>query len=368
MSKIGSGAQQLVRSISDVASKTAAKVSPIRTVTVISRNPDGSLNVDDGLGGCQRIAPKANVRIGQKITLGTEPAIGTQTNLPLLTLSIDPSSKPCPDDQRGCIPSPGFPCPAPQSDPFLRAVAGVFALRWDDINSPGYTILGPDDPPPGRSSTWSNRLAPAAGVIHSDPNREVFSFSSRRSTSYTPASPTGADAPFADQFYFGCHRVFIEFDTSTLPIGATVLSANLQLVIAPNLPISDGAASIIVVPSQADGTTSIANWTAWTRHNLAEVPISDIIAARPGSFQWNFAFDFVDPADGTAFSDHFTPSGVTRFAILTSFDFNNVAPPVAASFPWPGLPAGEHSLSDSVLFNNATDVVLTLTYVMPAVP
>ena len=63
-------ARQLTRKVVEIARKTATQQSPIVEGTVISRNPDGTLNVDDGKGGCLRQAPAANVRVPREAPRG----------------------------------------------------------------------------------------------------------------------------------------------------------------------------------------------------------------------------------------------------------------------------------------------------------
>lgn len=86
---------RVIRHITTVARKSAQQVNPVLMATVLSRNPDGTLNVDDGKGGCARRAAPANVKIGDKIPLGTEPGIGTTTGL-VSRYFIIANTGPCP--------------------------------------------------------------------------------------------------------------------------------------------------------------------------------------------------------------------------------------------------------------------------------
>jgi hypothetical protein len=92
--------RRLITQVTGLAKRAAEEANGVRTGTVISRNPDGSLNVDLGDGGCARVAPAANVNIGDKIVLGIEPSIGTTTNLPQSNNPINPPTDLCPVDPR----------------------------------------------------------------------------------------------------------------------------------------------------------------------------------------------------------------------------------------------------------------------------
>lgn len=92
--------RRVITQITGVAKRAAAEANDVRTGTVISRNQDGSLNVDLGDGGCARVAPAANVNLGDKIVLGLEPSIGTTTSLPPSTVPITPPTDLCPIDPR----------------------------------------------------------------------------------------------------------------------------------------------------------------------------------------------------------------------------------------------------------------------------
>ncbi|MDQ6892199.1 MAG: hypothetical protein M3167_06285 [Acidobacteriota bacterium] len=93
-------AQDVVEKVTSVARQVAKQQSLTVEGTVTGINPDGTLVVDDGQGGCARQAPKQHAKIGDRIVLGTEPALGTVTNLPQLNITLDPSTKACPTDPR----------------------------------------------------------------------------------------------------------------------------------------------------------------------------------------------------------------------------------------------------------------------------
>lgn len=94
--------QTIVERVTEIARKTAVNVNPVVQATVLSPNPDGSYNVDDGTGGCARVARLGNqlVQCGQTVMLGLEPQIGTVTNLCQQQVAVPPSTRPCPVERR----------------------------------------------------------------------------------------------------------------------------------------------------------------------------------------------------------------------------------------------------------------------------
>ncbi len=94
--------QSIVERIAEVAKKSAQEASPVRIATVLSVNPDGSVNVDDGMGGCARVASVGTqaVQCGGTVVLGLEPTIGNTTDLCQVQFTINSSSKGCPVETR----------------------------------------------------------------------------------------------------------------------------------------------------------------------------------------------------------------------------------------------------------------------------
>lgn len=92
----------IAQRVAEIAKKTATAVNPVSLGTVLSVNSDGSINVDDGMGGCARVANVTNqiVQCGQTVVLGLEPQIGTTTNLCQVQFTINSSSKGCPIETR----------------------------------------------------------------------------------------------------------------------------------------------------------------------------------------------------------------------------------------------------------------------------
>jgi hypothetical protein len=94
--------QGIVEEVRRIADATARSVVGVTTGTVLSRNPDGSIVVDDGSGGCARVANISNqqTQCGSQVILGVEPAIGQQLTICPVSVTITSSTVPCPIDDR----------------------------------------------------------------------------------------------------------------------------------------------------------------------------------------------------------------------------------------------------------------------------
>jgi hypothetical protein len=297
-----------VANIAAVARKTAKQLSPILEVTVLSRNPDGSLNVDDGLGGCQRIAAAANVRIGQKIRLGTEPSIGQQTNLPSVTLSISPSTKPCPTDGRpDCEDLIGAPCPEPKV---------VEAATVATIGHLSYEV--PQVPPNPTDWAWSTRGSQTPTIINSG---NVIQ------------AGAGLSKLISPHFANICERGFFEFDTAgALPDGWEYLSAQITFKADRNsVPTGNRQSNqtiYIVESNAADYPITTADWNSLGSEPLASF---DIVASIPS------AHGGVGPYTDITLdlADSFVPNfaGKTKLGITSYYDLFGVDPEtIAGSF------------------------------------
>ena len=64
--------QQIVERVAEIARTVATQQAPVRTATVLGVSPDGSVIVDDGAGGCARVASVGNqvVTCGSTVVLG----------------------------------------------------------------------------------------------------------------------------------------------------------------------------------------------------------------------------------------------------------------------------------------------------------
>jgi len=334
-------ARQLTRRIAEVAKRTAIQNSPIRTGTVVSRNPDGTLNVDDGRGGCLIQAPAANVRVGQKIKIGTEPSLGSQTSLPLVTLSIDPSTVACPDDPRRrlrCQPGIGILCPEETTVAFETLVsagtAGNFTLHWVDSENVGH-----DDE---LNDQWARRINPAPGSLENPfggyPEAVVGLLNGTR---YPTDYSGGAFTP--DTIIMSATRQFLEFDTSSIPAGATVLSATLRFHFAgndvPNITDEQNSPhlSLCVVPSTADGTTAAANWKQVGSELLGEVSLHEIFeaGAHPPDLTTEFDIDVELSSDDLAGLIGRGAGASSKFAVMSRHDFASITPLVPRAFTNP---------------------------------
>lgn len=91
----------LIRGIGSMTRIIIGQNPPVYEATIISRNPDGTLNVDDGRGGCQRVVAQQNLRVGERARVGAAPEVGVTTFEVLGTLPLAGSARDCPVDLRG---------------------------------------------------------------------------------------------------------------------------------------------------------------------------------------------------------------------------------------------------------------------------
>jgi hypothetical protein len=358
--------KKVVRQIADIATKSAQKAVPIRAGTVIARNPDGSLVVDDGRGGCLIQAPQANVRVGQKIVLGTEPALGQVTSLPEVDIAIDPSTLPCPGDGRpDCVPLIGAPCSTLVTGGDSADLAGtVFSIGW--------VSAVPTDSPPGSDGIWGDRLGsggdfsggPQSGLLFADSSKSAQIVASKRSGSYTNP-PFGH--PYANKVNLTAMRHFMEFDTSAVPSGQTITSAILRTTIkgdTSNRLEDDRGTSIIIVPSSHDGVSSHTfNWSTVTGVNVGSATLAAILAAGPFPLA-DTPYDYDITLDAGLMTGIVVPGGMTKLAVLMAADFDKLSatPTAPANFTSPGSPNQINQIADWILFNGGTDVQLILVW------
>lgn len=319
--------RQVVSRIADIASRTASKANPIKTGTVVGRNPDGSLVVSDGRGGCLRQAPKANVRVGQTITLGLEPALGQQTNLPLATFTLQPTTVPCPGDDRRCDQIPGGPgC-------FVEGSVGILFVA-------GSSQMISYSKSAGSGLAWSDRLIPAPSTL-------FYSTSTNRTLLNEADSIT--DDSSLDQVQ--CSRIFLRFDLSAVPSDATITEAKLRLALSGNASLTlrtDTAASVMVALSTALGVDKYADWPLFGASAIGTATIQDIIDAGPSPHASSpYTYDIPLTVSGLTVSD------LSKLALLLSDDFNSTA------FPFAGDLVNNYVVSD---WTNANAFELLLTY------
>ncbi|MDQ5870845.1 MAG: hypothetical protein M3547_01380 [Acidobacteriota bacterium] len=94
--------QELVEQVAEVARQAARSIVPTTTGTVIGRNSDGTVNVDDGQGGCARLATLSGVpaNCGAQVVLSLDTEIGSKNTVCPVAFAIVPSAKPKPPDVR----------------------------------------------------------------------------------------------------------------------------------------------------------------------------------------------------------------------------------------------------------------------------
>jgi hypothetical protein len=123
-------------------SKGVAAKSGVRFGTVMSRNPDGTLNVDPGDGGCVRVLGPENVRRGDRVAIGTEPAVGTLTELDPLFFAIPAPVEGCPTDPRDIPTSPVVQAVVSGANIIASAGLTTWAERDTDLGSGSPSNVG----------------------------------------------------------------------------------------------------------------------------------------------------------------------------------------------------------------------------------
>jgi len=345
-----SGVKQLTTKVAEIARRTAKQLSPITEGVVLSRNPDGTLNVDDGQGGCIRQAPKANVRVGQKVKLGLEPSLGQQTDLSQETITIDPSTKDCPGDGRY------------GEDVSFPRTGNVFSMGWVDP-APGQSY-------PGRDGIWANRLhtggasllgPPAAGLLYTDTNREALLSATRRSGSY---SSTTID-PYANQLTLGASRLHLTFDTRDISLATPINTARMRVAVRGNTIArirNDRFARLVVAPAFHADSPTTADWGKITPNRaLATVAISTVYHAQQPEADVQYYFDFVLKAPKKhTLAEFITREGLTKLVLMLESDYNvgSSTPTRPDAFTSPGTPNEIRDVDDFVLTNNDAGFVL----------
>jgi hypothetical protein len=349
--------RQVTERIARIAKRTAQQQNPIVEVTVVRRERDGTLIVSDGRGGCLRQAPRANVRVGQRIKLGTEPSLGTQTNLPLITIDVGSSTTPCPDDPRypdGCEPMVGVECrpPAVRGAPLT---ATMFTVGWTDPS--------PVIPYPGRDGDWRNRLSltgdlaggPADGFVTMGLGNYVEQAVVRRCTDYDESPPRRVPgfSPWHDQVQITAVRTFLEFDTFTIPAGETITSVTLRIGLPGNLLIAtDHNESIVIVPSTHNGVAETSNWDKVSSVILGKASINDMFDAgpQPPDDYPSGTYNYDVPLDLELVTPYINRAGTSKFAIVMRLDVDP-----ESVLPAPGLFGNDASGNRTTLPSGTPD-------------
>lgn len=293
---MASDQQKIIEKVANVARQVSRQQNPIVSGTVISKNQDGSLNVNDGQGGCVRVARKMAAHIGDRVTLGTEPALGTITNLPEIDIVIPPSTLECPSDPRD-------PDPPPIDAPPLTALT----IRYTGHNE--------------SFPTWADR-GTDYGTHGSGPSTSVD-------------SGMRAYSEYRSDGILICRRGFCEFPTAgILPANAILSAATLKFSVSAgsiwtsgpgtvSQTYSFGDFNVIVVPSIAGhftlstpGTALIAD-AVMNAGPMGRFRIRDIVA---GGVLYEI------PLDLEVLNPYFNVGGATKLAIVTQPDFDEVRP------------------------------------------
>ena len=348
--------KDLTQTIYEVAKRTSVSSQLVTQAVVLSINPDGSLNVDDGKGGCVRRVPKQNAKVGDTVRIGTEPAIGQTTNLPQQIISVNLTGS-CPVDPRQ-------PPPVPHSN-VLNYVTTIYRKT-----SFGYTDPGNG---PTLEADWASVRAGIVGGV-SDGQLETFA---------------GRSAFWGLQ----CDRGFAEFATTAPPDGAVLTALSLRLTISdadlasfvagpPRGPSdndlwSSNHVPFYIVPSTApDMTLSFGFPTLPTgafgdvnkTKILARLSLSDLAAGvypltSIGGGQSTFELPFTLPITP---SELFI-SGKTKLALINYWDAHDLAPPVYDPTDFAGAPTQKLEIA---VFNNGggsppADLRLSYSYFIP---
>jgi hypothetical protein len=327
----GALARTLTQHIVTVSRKVAKQQSGIFRATVLDRNPDGTLVVDDGQGGCRRVVGAANVRIGDQIIVGTEPTIGTITSLNQQNFNISPSSLPCPDDGNRplCEEVIGVPCPPPidttefgNGGSFLNAIADNWENRQFDFGAgPTHCYHALDGFYHRTGWTGDGGGAPALGN---------FLASSRAYSNYMSVFADCHSTNTANKgFDLECGRGYFEFP-NPVPPWQIAVGATLEFSIYSNVAHyrSDDDIDVIIVPSHvgfpASGFESSIDFTELGRYRILDT------VGHTGASNYGVSI----PLDAVALqASGILAFSTIRLAMITEYDFDGARPPM------PGLAA-----------------------------
>jgi hypothetical protein len=300
--------KKVTKRFRDLAKRQADASQLLVEGVVVSKNPDGSLNVSDGKGGCLRIAPRQNANIGDTIRVGTEPNIGTTTNLPQEVISVDSLTAGCPDDPRlNPPPTPSPPTPPVNQLSFPSSING----------SAHFSSYGGS-----YAAAWADR----ANIAHCNQDPGAFrGFNNNDGT------------------LFNCERGWLDFDTTGLvPAGAVLYTATLRCY-------GDFATGFWVGPGTYGvgfSAASPSGWPVWTNTDgvahiyvstapdlslvgtpLAVSHMNDVDFTRPlGSFRLQDVMDAAISDAGPWLTLAGNPRGAIRIDIpldVRNFTVNN---------------------------------------------
>lgn len=233
-----------VKAVVERIAGVAARAADARALvfgTVLSRNLDGSLNVDDGRGGCVRVAAAANIRVGQKIALGAEPAIGTTTNLAVRYIIIYPLG--------GCPPDPRDP-PIIPKNAVAAAARNMISTRgfaaWSDRDNDQGTGL------PSNCSTWFSYKGSAA--VTSAGSATILAGYRKEVIGICPQT-----------VLYTVDRSFFKFDLSAAGVSGFASAGRLKLCVATAGAVSPHGADIVVVPADVTFPIDVGQMNGFDR-------------------------------------------------------------------------------------------------------
>jgi hypothetical protein len=313
--------RRLITQITGVAKKAAEQASGTETTgTVISRNPDGSLNVDLGDGGCARTIPSRNVKIGEQIILGLEPSIGKTTNLSPLNHTVQPPTELCPVDPRlpprlpplGPPGPPGTLPPTPLGQ--RRAVAATGAQK---IATTGIQNWESD-----RGSDWGNGT----------PSNCTTWFGYRKTAAVTSGNGS-VNALYRQEVVGACPQVvlyslsrsWIRWDLAAagIPAASNLRAARIKFSLVPGGQSSVHDSKIVVVRGSASFPITTAQLNRFDPGRpLASFRILGGYPEGPATYGLTVELDLKDFGyGGTGIPDPFI------VCLISDFDQSGTIPP-----------------------------------------
>ncbi len=312
--------KKLVGTIVKVTKKIAVASNNVIYGTVLSRNPDGTLNVDLGNGGCTIVAAAANVRVGDKIVIGTQPQVGTTTSLDPLGVPL-PGAPECP-----MVPKP--PLAPLQAFYQLNTIKNYFDGSWRDERGVDFGLVFPTIPYSqanvgGKPFTWYR-------------------------------GPTAPSPQYENA------RAFFEFDTSKIvPPGAGLVDLNFRFVVSSGAIAaslagangtlwseSDSKVYLVPAPLADDFTLSTYDTANMPKAMIPRTPLptDPPVLIRPltplGSMRirdivladtW-YTISAIPPNatadDLSRFASLINFGGLMKFALVTEFDLRDDTPPL----------------------------------------
>lgn len=278
--------KQVVERIVGVAKKAASDAA-VSFGTVLSRNPDGSLNVDPGNGGCVRVIGPKNARVGDRVPLGTEPALGTLTRLDPHLIDVPSAVSGCPIDPRDLTGDP----------PIIVIPAG------------SETVLYCQD--------WADRKTDM-GLIAGGPANGALALSTAGACN--AASKYTVVGGFAKDYY-QCDRAYFVMPLTGLKAGDSLYTASFDahITVAGFAPID--LHLVLSHAVNAPVQTSDIPLAELVSLGSARVPATAL--GVPPYTPFSIPFN----SDGLRAIEAAIPSGEIRLAVVTEYDWSGNPPP-----------------------------------------